>query len=101
MQETEKEWEVAKAKAYEDPVKAEEAKSEGNRLFGLHQYPEAVKQVRRNANRQPANQPTDSRRSRSLAQYDEAIRRAPRNVALYTNRAGAWRSLSACAPFAF
>lgn len=61
----ERELEEARRKAYEDPDKAAAEKAEGNRLFKLARYPEAIKH------------------------YEEAIKRAPRDPLLYTNLASA------------
>ena len=79
MKNVERELEAARKKAYEDPEKAAEARAEGNRLFKEKRFPEAIKQ------------------------YEEAIKRDPRDPSLHTNMATAlgklmeWPSaVSAC-----
>jgi stress-induced-phosphoprotein 1 len=62
-------WEKQKAQAYEDPALSEQAKTEGNTAFQQQNYPKAVDL------------------------YTEAIKRAPRNPALYSNRAAAYSKL--------
>jgi stress-induced-phosphoprotein 1 len=65
LQAVERELAERERKAYEDPEKAAAAKAEGNRLFKENKFPEAIKQ------------------------YEEAIKRAPRDPLLYTNLASA------------
>jgi stress-induced-phosphoprotein 1 len=65
LQAVERELAERERKAYEDPEKAAVAKAEGNRLFKENKFPEAIKQ------------------------YEEAIKRAPRDPLLYTNLASA------------
>ena len=58
-----------KAAAYENPELAEQAKQEGNKFFQEKKFPEAIER------------------------YTEAIKRAPRNPTLYSNRAAAYSKL--------
>lgn len=58
-----------KAAEYENPELAEKAKNEGNDHFRNGKFPEAIER------------------------YSEAIKRAPRNPALYSNRAAAYSKL--------
>jgi stress-induced-phosphoprotein 1 len=61
--------EKQRAKEYEDPRLAEEARLAGNEAFKTGDYPRAIEQ------------------------YTEAIRRAPRNPTMYSNRAAAYSKL--------
>ena len=61
--------EKQKAREYENPELADKAREEGNNFFRQGQYPKAI----------------DC--------YTEAIKRAPRNPALYSNRAAAYSKL--------
>ncbi|OHT12567.1 TPR Domain containing protein [Tritrichomonas foetus] len=58
-----------KAQEYENPELAEQAKQEGNTFFANKEFPQAIER------------------------YSEAIKRAPRNPALYSNRAAAYSKL--------
>lgn len=58
-----------KAQEYESPEKAEEHRTKGNEFFKLKKYPEAK------------------------MEYDEAIKRNPRDPKLYSNRAAAYYQL--------
>jgi stress-induced-phosphoprotein 1 len=62
-------WEKQKAQAYESPELSEQAKNEGNLAFKNGDFPKAIEH------------------------YSEAIKRAPRNPALYSNRAAAYSKL--------
>lgn len=62
-------YEKNKAKEYENPELAEKAKQEGNTHFANKDFPKAIEC------------------------YSEAIKRAPRNPALYSNRAAAYSKL--------
>jgi stress-induced-phosphoprotein 1 len=59
-----------KAAEYEDAAKAEEARESGNNAFRTGKYPEAV------------------------AYYNEAVRRSPKNVIVYSDRAAAYLKLA-------
>ena len=61
--------EKKKAQEYENPELAEKAKQEGNNFFANKDFPKAIEC------------------------YSEAIKRAPRNPALYSNRAAAYSKL--------
>jgi len=71
MNETEKALKEARAKAYLDPVKGEEARERGNALFKDQKYPEAVKE------------------------YTEAIARNPKDHKAYSNRSASYTKLTA------
>ena len=71
LNETERELKDRKTKAYLDPVKAEEAREQGNTLFKEQKYPEAVEK------------------------YTEAIRRNPDDHRVYSNRAACYTKLTA------
>jgi stress-induced-phosphoprotein 1 len=62
-------WEKQKAQAYENPELSEQAKNDGNMAFKNGDFPKAIDF------------------------YTEAIKRAPRNPALYSNRAAAYSKL--------
>ena len=63
-------YEKKKAQEYENPELAEKAKQEGNNMFAAKDFPKAIEL------------------------YTEAIKRAPRNPALYSNRAAAYSKLT-------
>ncbi|ORM41179.1 STI1-like protein [Babesia sp. Xinjiang] len=69
MKEVERLKEKREREAYIDPEKAEEHREKGNAFFKAFQFPEAKKE------------------------YDEAIKRNPKDVKLYTNRAAALTKL--------
>merc|ERR1712000_717527 len=73
----EKAIEIAAKKAYQDPVKAEEAKQKGNEFFGKQQYPEAIKQYEEASKRNP-NEPTyHTNRAKALGklmEYPSAVK---------------------------
>eukprot|EP01013_Petalomonas_cantuscygni_P022526 TRINITY_DN434_c0_g1_i4.p1 TRINITY_DN434_c0_g1~~TRINITY_DN434_c0_g1_i4.p1 ORF type:complete len:592 (+),score=178.84 TRINITY_DN434_c0_g1_i4:321-2096(+) len=71
LQSAEKEMDRRKEEAYWDPALGLKAKEEGNAHFKAQRFPEAV------------------------ASYTEAIKRAPKEVAYYTNRAAAYTKLMA------
>ena len=71
LNETERELKDRKTKAYLDPVKAEEAREQGNTLFKEQKYPEAVEK------------------------YTEAIARNPDDHRVYSNRAACYTKLTA------
>jgi len=71
LNETERELKDRKTKAYLDPVKAEEAREQGNTLFKEQKYPEAVQK------------------------YTEAIARNPDDHRVYSNRAACYTKLTA------
>ncbi|KAK1444883.1 TPR repeat containing protein [Babesia gibsoni] len=70
MKEVERMKEKRDREAYIDPVKADEHREKGNEFFKAFKFPEAKKE------------------------YDEAIRRNPRDAKLYTNRAAALTKLA-------
>lgn len=69
LREAEHLFEEQKAKDYQDPAKAEEARKLGNEMFTAQKFPEAIKY------------------------YDEAIKRAPLDPRAYSNRAAAYSKL--------
>jgi len=69
LRKCESEFEKAKAAAYENPELAEQERLKGNEFFKQNNFPEAMKC------------------------YNEAIKRAPRQASLYSNRSGTYINL--------
>jgi len=71
LNKAEKEKKLKEERDYLDPEKSRIAKDQGNELFKIHQYPEAIKM------------------------YTEAIKRNPADHVLYSNRANTYTKLGA------